>query len=69
MGEGTCRVEGEEVWVWGLVQSMPRKGSGEIGRVKGLPNYTTTFNISKITTQRGKGSIDFHNDLSVSGVG
>lgn len=34
--------------------------------VKRLPNYTTTVNISKITTQGGKGSIDFHNDLSVS---
>lgn len=52
-----------------LVQSMPRKRLGKQGMVKRLPNYTTTVNISKITTQRGKGSIDFHNDLSVSGVG
>lgn len=52
-----------------LVQSMPRKRLGKRGMVKRLPNYTTTVNISKITTQRGKGSIDFHNDLSVSDVG
>lgn len=53
----------------GLVQSMPRKGEGNKGMIKGLPNYTTNVNISKITTQRGKGSINFHNDLSVSAAG
>lgn len=46
-----------------------KKGLGKQGMAKGLPTYTTTVNISKITTQRGKGSIDFHNDLSVSDVG
>lgn len=45
------------------------KGLGKQGMVKGLPNYTTTVNISKITTRRGKRSIDFHNDSSVSGAG
>lgn len=52
----------------GLVQSMPR-GGWKQGMNKGLSNYTTTVNISKITVQRGKGSFDFHNDSSVSDVG
>lgn len=45
---------------WGLVQCMPRKGEGKQGMVKGLPKYTSTFYISKITTQRGKGNTDIH---------
>lgn len=48
--------------------TMHAKKGGDLGKGKrGLPK-TTTINISKITTQRGKGSVDFHNDLSESGV-
>lgn len=58
----------EKRYGFGPCTEHAMKGLGG-SRVEGLPNYTTTVNISKITTQRGKGSIDFHNDLSVSGVG
>lgn len=62
-------VEGRRGMGFGPCTEHAKKGLGEWGMGKGLPNYTITVNISKITTQRGKGSIDFHNDLSVSGVG
>lgn len=68
MGEGTCGVEGEEAWVWASYRACQER-VGEQGMVKGLPNDTSTVNISKITTQSGKRSLDFHNDLSVSAVG
>lgn len=57
----------EEVWAGPCTEHA--KGAWKQGMNKGLSNYTTTVNISKITIQRGKGSFDFHNDLSVSDVG
>lgn len=59
----------EKRYGFGPCTEHAKKEFGKQGMVKGLPKYITTVNISKITTQRGKGSIDFHNDLSVSAVG